>query len=215
MLDQVSRGLSLDCCVTLGNQLALSELQFTITQLCTLLYPCANSQIPTQLHWTHGDHLAHVPAEETSFKWSTKPMATWLTRIRIRIWIQICLTPAPVLLASVTLMLEFLKPFSASAHLLEPLSFLLRGYVSQDLRVWPPESTSLSLNPEFTYTPDSTNIPKVRKVCNLWQITWFHSISVFPSVKWNWKQHRIFIYYWFNSEYYLGHPVLICIDINI
>ena len=60
-------------------------------------------------------------------------------------------------------MLEFLKPFSASAHLLEPLSFLLRGYVSQDLRVWPPESTSLSLNPGFTYIPDSTNIPKVLK----------------------------------------------------
>lgn len=82
----------------------------------------------------------------------------------------------------------------------------------KDLRVWPPESTSLSLNPEFTYIPDSTNIPQVRKVCDLWKITWFHSISVFPSVKWNWKQHRIFIYYWFNSEYYLGHPVFICID---
>lgn len=187
-LDQVSRGLSLVCCVALGNWLALSELQFYHHTAVYPLYPCANLQIPAQPHWTCGDHLAHVTAEEICFRLSEEPKASQLTRVRIRIWIQICLTPVPILLA---LHWRFLKPFDGSAHLLEPVSLLLRGCISKDLRVWPLEPTSLSLNPKFTYIPDSMNIPTC-KACDLWQIIWFHSISVFPSVKWDWQQ-RIFI----------------------
>lgn len=74
-LDQVPQV----CCVALGYLVALSELG---SHCCVSFVPQANAQIPTQPHWTPGDHHAHGTAEEMGFRLSKEPKTSQLVRIR-------------------------------------------------------------------------------------------------------------------------------------